>query len=274
MTIDLQIPAVQYTGDGIQTTFSFTFTVDKGSDLLVKVDDTILQESVHYTVQNLTEAGGDIVFFIAPADEAKILIQRNTPITQQIDLEPFEAFPADTMEWGLDKLTRIIQEKHGGVQDGDGSAPNLVLSVFGRIGHVIAHVGDYIAKQILYDNSISGLAATDVQDAIDEIDQKADDHIGDVSNPHQVQHDQLLGVTPDQHHPRLHDHTDPLDGFVAHADTIGQTPNDHHNQVHVLTGPDHLGDVISGQQIDVQIVGNDYVVTTNQIGRAPFRDRM
>lgn len=49
------------------------------------------------------------------------------------------------------------------------SGGGLVDSVFGRIGDVIAQPGDYDADQIDYDNTTSGLSATEVQSAIDEV---------------------------------------------------------------------------------------------------------
>lgn len=48
----------------------------------------------------------------------------------------------------------------------DGDA---VTSVFTRTGAVVATAGDYDADQVDYDNAASGLAATDVQEAIDEL---------------------------------------------------------------------------------------------------------
>lgn len=44
-----------------------------------------------------------------------------------------------------------------------------VTSVFGRDGAVAAAAGDYDADQVDYDNTTSGMTATDVQDAIDEL---------------------------------------------------------------------------------------------------------
>jgi len=145
MTLNLEVPSVRYTADGIITTFAFVFTVTGDSELVVTVDDIQQVENIDYTVENITEFGGDIEFIVAPADTLIILIQRKTPQTQQIDLAPFSEFPADTLEGGLDKLQKQIQEFHGGVIDGDNSEPNLVLSVFGRIGNVIANCLDYAA---------------------------------------------------------------------------------------------------------------------------------
>lgn len=50
-----------------------------------------------------------------------------------------------------------------------GGGTETVTSVFGRTGAVTAASGDYDADQIDYDNGSSGLTATDVQAAIDEV---------------------------------------------------------------------------------------------------------
>lgn len=49
-----------------------------------------------------------------------------------------------------------------------------VTSVFGRTGAIVAVDGDYDADQVDYDNTTSGLTATDVQAAIDEVDSTVD----------------------------------------------------------------------------------------------------
>ena len=57
----------------------------------------------------------------------------------------------------------------GGTTGGGGGSP--VTSVFGRVGAVLAQSGDYNAAKISYSNVSSGLAALDVQNAIDEVAQ-------------------------------------------------------------------------------------------------------
>jgi hypothetical protein len=42
------------------------------------------------------------------------------------------------------------------------------------------------ASEVSYDNSTSGLAATDTQAAVDEVDGNVDTHVGDTANPHAV----------------------------------------------------------------------------------------
>ena len=55
-------------------------------DLFVVVDNVLQVQGSQYTVQNLTQAGGDVVFTEAPAADLLVRIIRRTDITQQIAL--------------------------------------------------------------------------------------------------------------------------------------------------------------------------------------------
>lgn len=46
----------------------------------------------------------------APGTVTTVIISRSTNITQNIDFQPYTAFPSETNEFGLDKLTMICQE--------------------------------------------------------------------------------------------------------------------------------------------------------------------
>lgn len=69
--------------------------------------------------------------------------------------------------------------------------PAGVYSFNGRTGAVLPATSDYDANQIDYDNTTSGLTATDVQDAIDENASNLDSHISNTSNPHNVTKSQV-----------------------------------------------------------------------------------
>ena len=121
MTISEQTPTVAYTGDGVATVFSFAFQILDNADLIVTVNAVTQVENTDYTIENLTVNGGDVDFGIsaAPADGDAISIARNTPRDQDVIYTPFDPFPAKTHEGALDKLTLIVQELVGGVQDVD-----------------------------------------------------------------------------------------------------------------------------------------------------------
>jgi hypothetical protein len=70
-----------------------------------------------------------------------------------------------------------------------------VTSVFGRTGAVTAQASDYDADQVDYDNTTSGLTATDVQAAIDEVEGRVDTLEG-VSHVSKYAATVSLGDTP------------------------------------------------------------------------------
>ncbi|RLA59041.1 MAG: hypothetical protein DRQ89_14600, partial [Epsilonproteobacteria bacterium] len=64
MTQDIQVPGIQYLGDGVNDTYTFEFTADYGSDIVVIIDTVQQVEFSDYTVENLTSSGGEILFVI------------------------------------------------------------------------------------------------------------------------------------------------------------------------------------------------------------------
>jgi hypothetical protein len=110
VTVTVQNPYLEYVANGIANTYIFNFTILEESDLRVFVDDVQQVLGIDYNIQNLTSAGGDVVFVVPPADTLKVVLARSTSRDQQVDYQPFDAFPADTHEFALDKLTLIVQE--------------------------------------------------------------------------------------------------------------------------------------------------------------------
>jgi hypothetical protein len=66
------------------------------------------------------------------------------------------------------------QEAFALVPPSGGAGGGAVDSVFGRVGIVVAVAGDYTASEITYVNTTSGMTATDVQAAIDEVEGRVD----------------------------------------------------------------------------------------------------
>lgn len=71
-------------------------------------------------------------------------------------------------------LTSTLNNDAGFVDAAGAAAAAPVQSVFGRTGAVVALASDYDANQIDFDNVASGLAATNVQAAIDEVEARVD----------------------------------------------------------------------------------------------------
>ncbi len=142
MTVSSDIPSITYQGDGVTTLFNFGFRIIQESDLKVFIDTVQQVQFSDYDISNLTEEGGDVVFIVAPPALTDVLLTRATAKTQQVDLEPFSEFPANTLEFGLDKLTLITQEIEQRFVD---DINPKVFSVFGRVGNVVADITDYSA---------------------------------------------------------------------------------------------------------------------------------
>jgi len=55
--------------------------------------------------------GGQVIFLRAhPGDLFQVSIERNTPITQNVDFSAYKDFPASQIEYSLDKQIMIMQE--------------------------------------------------------------------------------------------------------------------------------------------------------------------
>ena len=78
------------------------------------------------------------------------------------------------------------------------TAGNPVLLIDG--GNIILN-----AVNVIYDNVSSGLTATNVQAALDEIMSIVSGHIADTANPHDTRWGNLLDI-PDYFPPEPHDH--------------------------------------------------------------------
>jgi hypothetical protein len=111
MTVHYEIPVVRYLGNGVTTDFTFTWSSADPTENYVTLDDVLLLEGDLYELEEYEPLHGGVMRFNdPPAVGAEILVYRQTPITQEVDYVDFEAFPADTHEFQMDKDTRILQE--------------------------------------------------------------------------------------------------------------------------------------------------------------------
>ena len=111
MTLPIQEPINRHVADGATTRFVFTFRILTNSALEVYVQETRQIEGTDYDIENLTLQGGDVVFRTAPGPTGiPVTILRNTPEDQTFDYRAFDAFPAESHETALDKLTMMQQE--------------------------------------------------------------------------------------------------------------------------------------------------------------------
>lgn len=113
MTIETIYKPVTFINNGIGP-YTFTFEVISESDLTVFFDGKF--SDITYTVllngPGPIHQGGRIIFDSAPPNSVRqITVKRCTEPTQTVDYLQYGAFPAETHEFALDKLTMLQQEE-------------------------------------------------------------------------------------------------------------------------------------------------------------------
>lgn len=98
---------------------------------------------------------------------------RNEVAALRREVEIYRTGLIDMQDDGARELVeiafRLIAAFDPDASGGGVSGGGAVTSVFGRTGAVASQAGDYDTVQVNYDNASSGLAATNAQDAIDEL---------------------------------------------------------------------------------------------------------
>ena len=104
------------TGNGLATTFPFTFGTLPTGDLVVTLIspdgiEEVQTEITDYTVLGEgSEDGGSVVFSVAPPDQYTVLIQRIVPILQPTDYKNQGSFYPRTHERSFDRSAMIDQQ--------------------------------------------------------------------------------------------------------------------------------------------------------------------
>ncbi|EAQ7262345.1 phage tail protein [Salmonella enterica] len=116
MTVSTEVDHNDYIGNGVTTSFPYTFRIFKKSDLVVQVADlseniTELVLDTDYTVTGVGEyTGGNVILSTPLTSGYQISISRELPVTQEIDFRNQGKFFAEVHEDGFDKLTMLIQQ--------------------------------------------------------------------------------------------------------------------------------------------------------------------
>ena len=140
MTVSSETASISYSGDDLTTGFPIPFAFLSNSDIQVATRDDDGDATVITTGFTITGAGtgsGTCTFTTAPAATTDIIIRRKPQILQPTDYVANDAFPAESHETALDRLTMIAQRlayddtKALRVPDGDpaiGSAMELPVA--------------------------------------------------------------------------------------------------------------------------------------------------
>ncbi|NBP03380.1 MAG: hypothetical protein EBU90_25490, partial [Proteobacteria bacterium] len=115
MTVQSETSKIIYNGNGTTTAFSTSFAFILNNDVKVILTDPddgeVLQTiSTHYTITGAgTGSAGTVTMIDAPLSGQRLVIYRDPPLTQLTDYIENDAFPAESHELALDKLTHIAQ---------------------------------------------------------------------------------------------------------------------------------------------------------------------
>lgn len=116
MTVSTEVNHNEYTGNGVTTSFPYTFRIFHANDLVVTKGYTngVLQTLLLNTDYTVTGAGsytgGSVVLKSPLASGWVITIDRELPVVQETDLRNQGKFFAETHENAFDYLTMLIQQ--------------------------------------------------------------------------------------------------------------------------------------------------------------------
>ena len=103
MTVPSEANRVTHLGNGVTTSFSFNYLLLRASDMKVYIDNVLQSTGYSIPESSLNNPAGGVVNFTAPpADQARITLWRLVPHTQDHDYTPYDDFPAEAHETGLD----------------------------------------------------------------------------------------------------------------------------------------------------------------------------
>ncbi|HHX7177172.1 TPA: hypothetical protein ACVG9H_001275 [Enterobacter hormaechei] len=147
MTVSTVVDHNDYTGNGVTTSFPYTFRIFKKTDLAVSVVDlseniTLLVLDTDYTVTNAGGYNGGNVVLTAPlANGWQISIARELEPTQETDLRNQGKFFAEVHEDAFDKLTMLIQQAYSVFRLAL-RKPSSVANWYDALGNYIRNVRD------------------------------------------------------------------------------------------------------------------------------------
>jgi len=102
-------PRVQYTADGVQTQFTYTFPIFEDADLEVYLDAT--KQSIDFSIAGAGDSsGGSVTFTTAPANGILVTLARRLAVQRTSDFQESGEFRSKVINDELDYLTAAVQQ--------------------------------------------------------------------------------------------------------------------------------------------------------------------
>lgn len=108
MAVANQTPYKEYIGNGTTTIFPLEFDCDDADHLIVKVNNVDVPALNNWSLNTNT---GSVVFAIAPTNESKIILQRDTPLVRDTDYQTYNnSLRPQPVNNDFDKIWLKLQE--------------------------------------------------------------------------------------------------------------------------------------------------------------------
>ena len=101
---------IQYTTNGSQTSFAFSFQINADTELKVILGETTQSLSTHYTVTIATNGTGTVNYASAPTSGQKLTILANKPLSRESAYSTGASFTAASLETDFDNTVMILQQ--------------------------------------------------------------------------------------------------------------------------------------------------------------------
>lgn len=164
-----------YAGAGTVGPFPVPFRFLDASHLQVTRTDasgvnTVLELGADYSVQGVGQNTGAVTLLAPLAVGFKLTVLRNVPATQEADYVQNDAFPAESHERALDKLTMLVQ------QQGEMVGRALVVpATDASVSMVLPSVASRARRYLSFDESGRPVSTTFDVDAVAQASQAAQD---------------------------------------------------------------------------------------------------
>jgi hypothetical protein len=111
MTITSNNRRNQYTANGSQTAFTYTFEIFADADLKVYVDTALQTLTTDYTVGGAgTDSGGTVTFTTAPTNSTTVAIYSDITVARTTSFNSGGVFRAEDINTELDKIIAMVNE--------------------------------------------------------------------------------------------------------------------------------------------------------------------
>ena len=101
---------IQYTTNGSQTSFAFSFQINADTELKVILGETTQSLSSDYTVSIATNGTGTVNYASAPTSGQKLTILANKPLSRESAYSTGASFTAASLETDFDNTIMVLQQ--------------------------------------------------------------------------------------------------------------------------------------------------------------------